>query len=54
VGYGHMLSVVVPMMRVAGIPPEAIRKMLIDNPRNVLTADWDDDLLDRASLPFGF
>jgi phosphotriesterase-related protein len=54
VGYGHMMSAVVPMMRSAGISQEAIRKMLIDNPRKILTADWDEELLERAAVPLGF
>jgi phosphotriesterase-related protein len=54
VGFGHMLSAVVPMMRTAGISFEAVRRMLIDNPRKILTADWDEEVLERAALPLGF
>lgn len=36
VGYGHLLTRFVPMLRSAGLDEPAIRRMLVDNPRAVL------------------
>jgi phosphotriesterase-related protein len=44
-GYAHVLASVVPMLRRAGVPEDAIHKMLISNPRRVLTVDWDEEAL---------
>jgi phosphotriesterase-related protein len=44
-GYAHVLASVVPMLRRAEVPEDAIRKMLIENPRRVLTVDWDEESL---------
>ena len=36
-GYGHILRNVVPMLKLEGISDEAIRKILVENPKQVLT-----------------
>ena len=35
-GYGHVLGNIVPRLRQAGVPDEAITQMLVENPRRVL------------------
>lgn len=47
VGYAHILASVLPMLRGEGIPEQAIHKMLIENPRRVLTVDWDEEVIAR-------
>lgn len=44
-GYAHVMANVLPMMRKSGMPEEAIYKMLVANPRQLLTVDWDEELL---------
>lgn len=46
VGYGHVLAAAVPMLRRAGVSEDAITTILVDNPREILTVDWDSDLLE--------
>lgn len=45
IGYGHLLSTVVPMIRRSGVSEDAITTMLVDNPRDILSVDWADDAL---------
>ncbi len=35
-GYGHILRNIMPRLRDAGVADEAIRRMLVENPRRVL------------------
>jgi len=44
-GYAHVLASVVPMLRRAGVPEHAIHAMLVENPRRVLTVDFDEEAL---------
>lgn len=61
IGFGHVLSATVPMLRRAGVSERSIMRMLIDNPRDILTVDLADDLLEaitcdirqQPSPPFG-
>jgi phosphotriesterase-related protein len=48
-GYAHILTTVVPRLRRAGVPGEAIRQMLVDNPRRILTLELGDEDLDRLT-----
>jgi phosphotriesterase-related protein len=42
-GYDHILVNIVPMLRRAGLGERALAKILIGNPRRVLTADWHEE-----------
>lgn len=46
-GYGHILTTVVPRLRRAGVPGDAIRQMLVDNPRRLLTLELGTDDIER-------
>jgi phosphotriesterase-related protein len=48
IGYAHILSSVLPMMRRAGVGEAALHAILVDNPVDVLSIDWSDD---RAPEP---
>lgn len=41
-GYSHVLTWIVPMLERAGVGQAAISRMLVENPRRVLTVDWDE------------
>ena len=36
-GYGHILREAVPVMRIKGVPEDLINKMLVENPKRILT-----------------
>jgi phosphotriesterase-related protein len=44
-GYAHVLASVVPVLRRAGMPEQAIQLMLVENPRRSLTVDWAEEAL---------
>ncbi len=46
VGYAHVANVIVPMLARAGVGEADIKRMLVDNPRDVLTIEIDEELLD--------
>lgn len=48
VGYAHVPNVIVPMLRRQGVGEDDIRRMLVDNPRDVLTIDVDEELVSAA------
>jgi hypothetical protein len=52
-GYGHVLRTIVPWLRREGVSEEALLKMLVANPRRILTIDWDEDMLARPRLGQG-
>jgi phosphotriesterase-related protein len=45
-GYDHILVNVVPMLRRAGISDAVLTKILVENPRRILTADWDEEVIE--------
>jgi len=49
VGYAHVPNVIVPMLRRHRVSDQDIRRMLVDNPREVLTIDVDGEKLVPAA-----
>lgn len=49
-GYGHVLRTIVPWLRREGVSEDALKKMLVENPRKILTIEWDEDLLRRPAF----
>jgi phosphotriesterase-related protein len=45
-GYDHILVNVVPMLRRAGVSDAVLTKILVENPRRILTADWDEEVIE--------
>jgi len=41
-GYGHLLENVIPMLRTRGMDEETLERLMVDNPRSVLTFDAPD------------
>ena len=48
-GYGHILRTIVPWLRRDGVTDDELVKMLVENPRRILTIDWDEDVFARSS-----
>ena len=48
-GYGHILRTIVPWLRRDGVSDDALVKMLVENPRRILTIEWDDDVFAPTS-----
>jgi phosphotriesterase-related protein len=44
-GYAHILASFLPMLRSVGVAEDAIYRMLVINPRRILTVDWSEELL---------
>jgi phosphotriesterase-related protein len=53
-GYGHIPTAIVDRMRRHGIAEEALYLMLVDNPRRVLTIDFDEEVLGRIEADYRF
>ena len=47
-GYGHILRTIVPWLRRDGVTDDALVTMLVENPRRILTIDWDNELFTTA------
>ena len=41
-GYSHILTWVVPMLKREGVGRDAINKMLVENPKRILSVDWQE------------
>jgi phosphotriesterase-related protein len=57
-GYAHILVNIIPMLHARGVADRHIHQMLVQNPRRILAADWDDEVLEamrfdvrQAGLP---
>ena len=48
-GYGHVLRTIVPWLRREGVTDDELVTMLVENPRRILTIDWNDDVFDSPS-----
>lgn len=44
-GYSHVLTAIIPMLRRRDVSSEAIFGLLVENPRRILTVDWDEELV---------
>ena len=48
-GYGHIMRTIVPWLRRDGITDDELVTMLVENPRRILTIDWDADVFASPS-----
>jgi phosphotriesterase-related protein len=51
-GYGHISTTVLDRMRVAGVDEGALYRMLVENPRRVLTIDFEESVLEEITRDF--